>query len=633
MHGEGFFFQAFIYLLAAVVSVPIAKRLGLGSVLGYLLAGIVIGPWVLGLVGEEGADVLHFAEFGVVMMLFLIGLELEPSLLWRMRVPILGLGGLQVGVTAVALMALAMALGLSWNAALAVGLILSLSSTAIVLQTLAEKGLLRTDGGQSAFSVLLFQDIAVIPMLAVLPLLADHRGSAAGAHGSAADHGSTWIDGLAPWAQTAAVLAAVAVVVIGGRYLMRPAFRWIARTRLRELFTAAALLLVIAIALLMSKVGLSPALGTFLAGVVLANSEYRHELEGDIEPFKGLLLGLFFIAVGASIDFGLVAARPGTIAGLVAVLVAVKLAILLVLGRVFRLGVDQNMLFGFSLAQSGEFAFVLFSFATQQGVLPQSVTSPLVVVVALSMALTPLLMLVEERLLRPRLGTREREQRQPDEISGSGSVIIAGYGRVGNIIGRLLAANGISPTVLDHDSDQVELLRRFGQRVYYGDASRHDLLHAAGAESAKVLVVAVDDPDTILRIVETAQRHYPHLTIIARATGRTHAYELLDAGVERVYRETLDTSLKMGADAMRALGVRSYEAHRRSRMFRRHDEEGLRELAAMRHDQPAYIRRARQQLDELERILTADRRDEDGRWDAAWDTRSLREEVAEGGSP
>ena len=624
MHGEGFFYQAFVYLLAAVVSVPVAKRLGLGSVLGYLLAGIAIGPWGLRLVGEEGADVLHFAEFGVVMMLFLIGLELQPSLLWRLRVPILGLGGLQVGVTALTLMAVAVALGLPWNAGLAVGLILALSSTAIVLQTLEEKGLLKTDAGQSAFSVLLFQDIAVIPMLAVLPLLA------AGGPREVAQGGTSWIDGLPPLAKTLIVLAAVVAIVVGGRYLTRPAFRFIARARLRELFTAAALLLVIAIALLMSRVGLSPALGTFLAGVVLANSEYRHELEGDIEPFKGLLLGLFFIAVGASVDFGLVASRPALVAGLVAALLTVKLVVLLGLGRAFRMGADQSLLFSFALAQGGEFAFVLFSFASQHGVLPVSVTGPLVAVVALSMALTPLVMLVHERLVQPRIGRREPDAREPDAITGDNPVIIAGYGRVGSVIGRLLAANGIRATVLDHDSDHVELLRRFGQRVFYGDASRHDLLHAAGADSARVLVIAIDDPDKILQIVATARRYYPHLKVLARAVSRTHAYELLDAGVEQVYRENLDTSLQIGVDVMRAVGVRAYEAGRRARLFRRHDEEGLRELAAMREDRPAYIRRARQQLEELERILTADRLEADEQRDAAWDTRALREEMAAG---
>jgi voltage-gated potassium channel Kch len=378
----------------------------------------------------------------------------------------------------------------------------------------------------------------------------------------------------------------------------------------------------------MSRVGLSPALGTFLAGVVLANSEYRHELEGDIEPFKGLLLGLFFIAVGASVDFGLVAGRPALVAGLVAVLLAAKFLVLLVLGRAFRMGADQNLLFSFALAQGGEFAFVLFSFATQHGVLPVSVTGPLIAVVALSMAVTPLLMLVHERLVAPRLGRREDGDREPDTITGASPVIIAGYGRVGSVIGRLLAANGISATVLDHDSDHVELLRRFGQRVFYGDASRQTLLHAAGAAAAQVLVIAIDDPDKALQIVETAKRHYPNLRILVRAVSRTHAYELIDAGVELVYRENFDTSLRMGVDVMRAVGVRSYEAGRRARLFRRHDEEGLRELAGMRADRPAYIRRARRQLEELERLLAADRLEADEQVDAAWDTRSLREEMA-----
>ncbi len=624
MHGEGFFFQAFVYLTAAVISVPIAKRLGLGSVLGYLLAGVAIGPFALGLIGDEGQDVMHFAEFGVVMMLFLIGLELQPALLWRMRGPILGLGGLQVALTTAAIAGVAMAVGLGWRPALAVGLILALSSTAIVLQTLAEKGLMGTDGGRSAFSVLLFQDISVIPMLALLPLLAV---SAAGHTASVGEHGSTWVEGLPAWGQTLAVLAAVAVIVIGGRFLTRPAFRLIARTRLREVFTAAALMLVIGIALLMTKVGLSPALGTFLAGVVLATSEYRHELETDIEPFKGLLLGVFFIAVGASIDFRLIASSPGLIAGLVAGLIALKLVLLLLLGRAFRLGLDQNLLFAFALAQGGEFAFVLFSFAGQHHVLGADVTAPLVAVVAVTMALTPVLLLVNEKLLQPRVGTRERDGRAADEMDESAPVIIAGYGRVGNIVGRMLTANGVEATVLDHDSDQVDLLRRFGQRVFYGDASRHDLLESAGAASAKVLIIAVDDHDTVLELVETARKHWPHLRILARATGRTEAYDLLDAGVDHVYRETFDASVRIGVDALRALGHPAYDAHRRGRAFRRHDERLLGELAPHRGDRAAYIREANRRREEMERILADDAADPTSRHhDAGWDADSLREE-------
>ena len=630
MHGEGFFYQALIYLAAAVISVPIAKRLGLGSVLGYLVAGIAIGPFALGLVGEDGQDVLHFAEFGVVMMLFLIGLELQPSLLWRLRSSILGLGGLQVGVTAAVVTAVGLGAGLDWRSALAVGLILSLSSTAIVLQTLQEKGLMKTGGGRSAFSVLLFQDLAVIPMLAILPLLA-HAGGAQKA--AEAGHSTTWVEGLPGWGAALVVVAVVASIVIGGRLVMRPAFRFIAKARVPEVFTAAALLLVIGIALLMTKVGLSPALGTFLAGVVLATSEYRHELEGDIEPFKGLLLGLFFIAVGASIDFSQIAQKPGLIGGLVVGLIVAKFIILVILGRIFGLGHDQNLLFSFSLAQAGEFAFVLFSFATQQGVLSIGLTTPLVAVVALTMALTPLVMLINERLVQPRFGTRESADREPDAIEESNPVIIAGYGRVGTVIGRMLRVVGIGATVLEVDSDQVELLRKFGHRVFYGDASRLDLLRSAGAVSAQALVIALDDPERILELAETARKHFPHLKIFCRAVGRTHAYELVEAGFDRVYRETLDTSLRMGGDVMTELGVPAFEAVRRMRRFRRYDEQALRELSGHREDTKVYMHLARQQAAALEEMLSSDLQDMGGEVEAAWDSSSLRgEAVGEGGT-
>lgn len=648
MHAEGFFAQAFVYLAAAVIAVPIAKRLGLGSVLGYLIAGMVIGPFALGLVGEEGQDVMHFAEFGVVMMLFLIGLELRPALLWQMRKPILGLGGLQVGVTTILLAGIGLAFGLAWQTALAVGMTLALSSTAIVLQTLNEKGLIATDGGQSSFAVLLFQDIAVIPMLALMPLLAvgggpgagsgagaSRAGESAGAalhagevagHADAAAHATTWVAGLSAWEQTAVVLAAVAAIVLAGRYLMRPVFRVIAGTRLRELFTATALLLIIAIALLMSRVGLSPALGTFLAGVVLANSEYRHELESEIDPFKGLLLAVFFIAVGASIDFDLIARSPGLILGVMGGLIAIKFVVLLALGRAFGMGSDQNALFAFSLAQGGEFAFVLFSYASQNGVVGAEVTAPLVAAVAVSMALTPVLMMANERLIQPRVGTRERVEREPDEMHEEGDVIIAGFGRFGSIVGRLLRANGVQPTVLEFDSDRVEVLRRLGLPVFYGDASRHDLLEAAGAGKARLLVVATEDHERTLRIVETAQKHFPQLTILARAAGRPEAYELLDHGVEHVYRETLDTSLRTGIDALRLLGRRGHQAHRAARTFRRHDERSVRELGAMRHDRKEYLSAARERIQSLEELLLSEFEGPAGERDAGWDTETLRED-------
>jgi len=628
MQGEGFFFQAFVYLAAAVISVPIAKRIGLGSVLGYLIAGFIIGPFGLKLIGKEGQDVMHFAEFGVVMMLFLIGLELQPSLLWRLRGPILGLGGLQVFMTTAVITLIGVALGLTLQTSLAIGMILSLSSTAIVLQTLNEKGLIRTDAGQSSFSVLLFQDIAVIPMLALMPLLAvKTEGSAADA--ASAHHGTSWVEGLPGWGQALAVAAVITAIVISGLFLVRPVFRSVAKTRLRELFTAAALLLVIGIALLMSKVGLSPALGTFLAGVVLANSEYRHELEGDIEPFKGLLLGLFFISVGAAIDFGLMFTTPGLTGMLVGGLICIKLVVLLILGRVFKMGSDQNMLFAFALAQGGEFAFVLFPFAVQNNVVSSGLANQLVGAVALSMALAPLLLLVNEKFVQPRFGTKEKESGEADSIDEQNPVIMAGFGSFGSIIGRLLRANGVGITVLDVDSDKVELLRKLGLKVFYGNAARHDLLHAAGAEKAKLLVLAIDDYEKILEIVHIVKKHFPLIRIFARAAGRSQAYELLDAGVDHVYRETLDTSLRAGMDVLRALGFRSYQAHRAMKTFRYHDEESVTALRHLRHDRKTYISHARQRIDDLEQLLLSELRDAEEHHDAGWDTTSMREEFSE----
>ncbi len=622
MHGEGFFFQAFVYLAAAVISVPVAKRLGLGSVLGYLIAGFIIGPFGLQLIGEEGQDVMHFAEFGVVMMLFLIGLELQPSRLWRLRRPILGMGGLQVCFTTVVLAAIGIALGLSFKSALAVGMILSLSSTAIVLQSMNEKGLLKTDAGQSSFSVLLFQDIAVIPMLAIIPFLSVQAAeSVTNAHAS-----HSWVDGLTAWGQASAVIAVIAAIIVAGLFLVRPFFRTIAGTRLRELFTAAALLLVIGIALLMSKVGLSPALGTFLAGVVLATSEYRHELESDIEPFKGLLLGLFFIAVGASVDFKMLAENPVGIGMIVGGLILTKFFILLFLGRVFKMGIDQNILFAVALAQGGEFAFVLFTFAVHSHVISTTLSGPLIGAVVLSMGLTPLLMLVHEKVVQPRFSSKKDAAQSADSVDEENPVIIAGFGNFGSIIGRLLRANGVGITVLDLDCDKVELLRVLGLKVFYGNAARHDLLHTAGAGKAKLLIIAVNDHEKVLEIVQVAQKHFPHLSIFARASGRTEAYELLDAGVEHVFRETLDTALRAGIEALRELGFRSYQALRATKTFRFHDEQSVNALRSLRHDRKQYITQARQRIEDLEQLLLTELQDAEEHVDAGWDTTSMREE-------
>ncbi len=608
------FTQAFIYLLAAVLAVPLAKRLGLGSALGYILAGVIIGPFVLGFVGQETQDVMHFAEFGVVLMLFLVGLELEPAVLWRMRVPILGLGGSQVLISALVIGGIAVAFGLDWQIALAVGLILALSSTAIVLQTLKERSWMNTNAGRAGFSVLLFQDIAVIPILALLPFLAisgvGQEAVEAGAHG----YGEGWPG----WLQGLLVLAVVAGIVVGGRFLMRPVFHWIASTRSLELFIATALTLIVGITLAMEFVGLSPALGTFLAGVVLAESEFRHELESSIEPFKGLLLGLFFISVGASIDFILVAGQPLLILALVLALIVTKFGVLLALGRIFRLNLADNLMFAFLLAQGGEFAFLLFSFATQQKVISSDLSNLLIVVVVLTMVLTPLLLIAHDRLVRPRFIDCVSAPEDEDIDAGSSPVIIAGYGRFGQIVSRLLTADGIQTTLLDHDSGQIELTGRFGYKVFYGDASRVQLLQSAGAEEARLLVIAIDDKAKAVQMVTSARQFFPQLKVLARAYDRSHAYELMDAGADVITRETFGSALVMGEEALKLLGYDDAKAYRVMRTFKRHDEEGLQKLYEVWGDDQAYGLRVRQNIEDLEKVLRDDSEDEQVHFKQAW---------------
>lgn len=558
---DGLLLNAVIYLAAAVIAVPLAKRLGLGSVLGYLIAGIVVGPWGLKLITDVDA-ILHFSEFGVVLLLFVIGLELNPRRLWGMRWPILGLGGGQVVGSTLVLTALGMLLGWSWQVALAAGLSLSLSSTAIALQPLTERNLLGTPGGRSAFSILLFQDIAVIPILALLPLLAQTAVVGSGEPG--------WIGALK-------AAAAIAIIVFGGRFLTRPLFRMIAGTGLREIFTAVALLLVMGIALLMQLAGLSMALGTFLAGVLLAESEYRHELESDIEPFKGLLLGLFFTAVGMSVDFGLLFSRPGMVLGLVAGLLLLKAAILVAVAGFARLPSSQIALFAFLLAQGGEFAFVLFGSAAGIGVMDADTVALLTVVVALSMATAPLLVVINDRWIEPRF-TRiaERPQDMPEDEGNP--VIVAGFGRFGQIIVRLLYANRIGVTVLDHDPEIIDTLRRFGFKVFYGDATRLDLLEAAGAGKAKVLVIAVDSQDASLALADLARQHFPHLKIIARARDLPHAVELMNRDIPVIERETFHSALLLGEETLRALGQPAYAARKKTLTFRQHNEELLKQI-------------------------------------------------------
>jgi CPA2 family monovalent cation:H+ antiporter-2/glutathione-regulated potassium-efflux system ancillary protein KefC len=614
---DGFLLQALVYLAAGVIAVPIAKRLGLGSVLGYLAAGLALGP-ILGLVHDTHA-LQEFAEFGVVMMLFLIGLELEPRKLWLMRDRLFGLGSLQVLLTAAAVGGVVLAFGRPWQEAAALGLILSLSSTAIVLQTLQEKGLMQTDGGRSSFAALLFQDIAVIPILAILPFLAvaglvpDAALAPEGAAAHAADAG--WISGLPSWMQGAVIVAAIGGVIIFGRYLTRPAFRFIAESRLSEIFTAAALLLVVGIAWLMTMVGLSPALGAFVAGVVLADSEFRHELESDIEPFKGLLLGLFFITVGAGIQLSAVINEPVRILGLTLGLMAIKFAVLLVLGYAFRLKARDRMMMAMGLAQGGEFAFVLFGFAGGMVLAPDTVRDA-TLVVALSMLATPLLFLLYERVVAPRIEAAAN-RRVEDDIDERGAVVIAGIGRFGQIVNRMLTSQGYETVIIDHESEMVDTVSMFETRAFYGDASRPEMLRKAGIADARLFVVAVNEREAAIKAVRWVKQTYPGVHVLARAYDRVHYYELKDAGADTVVRELFGSSLRAAELALVAMGVDPQVAERAREVFRTHDEETLEELYRVwEHDvdvtqNATYLETARKRTAMLRDALTLDREAEE----------------------
>ncbi|WP_439144020.1 monovalent cation:proton antiporter-2 (CPA2) family protein [Planktotalea sp.] len=611
---EGFLFSASIYLGAAVIAVPVAARLGLGSVLGYLAAGILIGP-LLGLVGAETKDLQHFAEFGVVMMLFLIGLELEPRALWDMRHRLIGLGGLQIVLTTGAIMGGAMAFGFNWSVSLAVGLIFALSSTAIVLQTLSEKGLMRTAGGRSTFSVLLTQDIAVIPMLALLPLLALPKAMSLNPDGSierhandphATDHASlSLVADLPGWGVTLVTLAAIGAIILAGVYLARPVFRFIHASHLREMFTALALLIVVGISFLMLLVGLSPALGAFLAGVVLANSEFRHELETDIEPFKGLLLGLFFITVGAGINFAVLERDPAAILGTTLAVIIVKGLVLYVLSHIFKLYGSDRWLFTLGLAQAGEFGFILTAFSVAQNVIPIGLSERILLVIALSMLITPLLFILME-VIGKRIGT-DLQVDQHDEVNEEGPVIIAGVGRFGQIVNRLVGSAGFKTVVLDHDLKTIELMRRFGFKGFFGDPTRPDVLRAAGLADARVLVVALDDAAAALKMVRYARKERPDLHIIARAGDRSDVFRLYQAGANDIVREMFDSSLRAGRYVLENIGLSEFEAAEAEKTFYAHDRHAIRELAQVwdpekpSGENEAYVERAK----ELERDLEA----------------------------
>jgi glutathione-regulated potassium-efflux system ancillary protein KefC len=580
--------QGLVYLAAAVVFVPLAMRARMGSVLGYLIAGCVIGPWGLRLV-DDPAQILDFAEIGVVLMLFLIGLELDPRRLWRMRVPVFGGGALQVGLCGAVLAAWMAWMGLAWPIASLVGLTLALSSTAVAMQAMGERGLQQTVLGERAFSVLLFQDLAAIPLIAMIPLLA---GGAAGEGGDSV--------GMA----TLKVVAALVAAVVMGRYLARPLLRFVARSGLREVFSAVALLLVIGVGELIEHAGLSMAMGAFLAGVLLASSEYRHALESDIQPFKGLLLGLFFMGVGMAIDFGTLLDRPLLILGVLAGFLVLKFAILYALGRAFGAQRGRCLLFATLLGQGSEFAFVVFSTARAADVLPEDWTRILTLVVALSMAATPVILALLDAIER----RRPSNVRADDRIEDDGArVIIAGFGRFGQIAGRLLLANGVPVVILDHDPDNVDTLRKFGMKVFYGDATRGDLLETAGAARAEVLVNAIDSVPDSLRLVDLAQRDFPNLRVVARARDAVHYYQLRKRGVEVVERELFESSLLAGRKALEALGMGAYEAREIADAFRRNNIDMLEESLPRYEDDGYRITVARRAQETLEKSISRDR--------------------------
>ncbi|HUG24947.1 glutathione-regulated potassium-efflux system protein KefC [Piscinibacter sp.] len=597
MEAGGWLTHTLVYLAAAVVAVPVARLLGLSSIIGYLGAGILIGPFGLRFVSEP-SHVLHFAEFGVVLMLFLVGLELEPRRLWALRRPIFGWGSVQLFGSALLMVGVGMLAGVDGRLVLVAALGLALSSTAIGLGVLAERNLTATGSGQTVLSVALLQDVAAIPILALVPLLAVSGAADA-------------VDG--GWSGAVKAIAVVAAIVLGGRLLLRPALRWIARSRTPEIFTAASLLLVVATAALMQAVGLSMALGAFLAGVLLAESEYRRELETDLEPFKGLLLGLFFIAVGMSIDFAVIREQPVLVALLVLGFMLLKAAVLWAMARVIPLPTGEWPVFLILLAQGGEFGFVVFQAAAQAGVIEASASSLLVAVVAISMLLSPLLLVLADRYWIPRLSRGERAA--PPELSEPqhAPVIIAGFGRYGQIVGRMLYANGIQPTVLDHDAEQIEAMRKWGWRVFYGDATRLDLLRHAGADKARVLVLAIDDMNQSLAVAKMAREQFPRLAIVARARNVRHLYALRELGVQMIERETLDSALMSGRSVLETLGWEPHRARTLAMRFRRHTVQQLDTMAPHWKDEGKLIAAAKEGRRQLEQLFAQEREQTAGR--------------------
>ena len=622
-----FLMACFIFLSAAVIVVPIAKITGLGPVLGYLVAGILIGPFGLGLVADP-TTILHFSEFGVVMMLFLIGLELQPREFWHMRVRLLGLGIPQVLITALAIGGISITLGLPWQTSIVIGLALALSSTAIVLKIIDERGIMQRSTGRSAFATLLVQDVAVIPILAIIPFLVIPELAA---HAPTDDHGAGSAHGVesnddAVW-RIAFVFSSM---YLAGRYLLRPVMQFIARTGVREIFTALSLLLVVAAALLMDWIGISPALGAFMIGVILADSEYRHELESDLDPFKSLLLGLFFISVGMSIEFSVLTENFGMIFGLVFGLVALKFAVLFALATIFKMHITDRILLATLLAQGGEFGFVLFQFAVGAGAMAPDVGDVLNVTVALSMMLTPVLLILFDRVIAPMLIIDTSDERPHDDISVRNRVIVLGYGRFGQISTRLLTAQGFEATVIDHDPEQIELMKKFDAKVFYGDARRLDLLRSAGADRAELMIISIHNPEIVSEISRMVREHFPHIRILARARDRNHAHDLMDIGVHELERDTFHSALHLGIKALIALGYTETRAKRLAAAFAAHDVEMLQEAYALRGDDEAMIGHVKTARELLAQVMQSDLEDFEDEIKAAKKTENSNEATNKG---
>lgn len=620
-----FLFKAVIYLSAAVLFVPIAKKMGMSSILGYLIAGIIIGPFVTDFIGQEGHDIMHFAEFGIVMMLFLIGLEMEPGKFWKMRKLFFVMGSMQLfGTILILFLGCYLLMDWNWKTTLAISSTLALSSSAIVLQSLSEKGIRNTEVGQSSFAVLLFQDIAVIPILVFLPILATSIP------GAKNEIQQSLISSFPGWLQALVIIGIISLIYFAGRFLFVLLFKIIAKTHLQELFTASALLLVVSVSCLMQLIGISPALGTFLSGVVLANSEFRHELKGDIAPFKGLLLGLFFIGVGASINFKLVLDNPIFILVFGAILTFVKFTISFFISRFYKKKTEENMLFALGLSQSGEFGFVIISFCTQLNIVSTMLANQIMAIIAMSMVSTPFLQFLNERLIHPNATINDKDTEvESDIINEHNPVIIAGFGHFGSTVGRLLRANNIKSTILDNDCNQIDFLKKMGFKAHYGDATRLELLEAAGCANAKLFIAAIDDPKINLQIIETLRVHFPDLKILTRARNRMDAYELIDHKVNHIYRETLYSAVNMGVDVLVELGYRKYTATRQASQFIKNDELTTLKLAKKRYNKMAYLTAINAEIKWLEKLLKNDLEMQKAATNHSWDSEHLKKKMAE----